>query len=164
VLFKQRQRTIFPILRSLRLSPRSVPLASRDKLIRIKTVPAYKKLACTFIDLGRNLSARCPLWVKRRHDDNAAGCPLYPKSGNCRLRVGCPLCAKSGHARHSIMSSARPSISGGTVRPRALAVLRLMTNSYLFGNCAGKSAGFAPLSTRSTYDAPSRHIISGLVP
>jgi hypothetical protein len=46
---------------------------------------------------------------------------------------------------YSITSSARPSIIGGTVRPNALAVLRLTTSSYLVGYCAGKSAGFAPL-------------------
>jgi hypothetical protein len=35
--------------------------------------------------------------------------------------------------RYSIMSSARPTISGGTMSPKVFAVLRLMTNSYLFG-------------------------------
>src|SRR5262249_45769612 len=34
---------------------------------------------------------------------------------------------------HSITSSARASRDGGTVRPSASAVLRLMTSSYLFG-------------------------------
>ena len=34
---------------------------------------------------------------------------------------------------HSITSSARARSVGGTVRPSALAVLRLMTNSYLVG-------------------------------
>src|SRR5262249_36594006 len=34
---------------------------------------------------------------------------------------------------HSITSSARASSIGGTSRSRALAVLRLMTSSYLFG-------------------------------
>jgi hypothetical protein len=31
-----------------------------------------------------------------------------------------------------------------------LAVLMLMTSSYLFGACTGKSAGFSPLRMRST--------------
>src|ERR1700676_556909 len=65
---------------------------------------------------------------------------------------------------YSITSSARPSIIGGTVRPNALAVLRLMTSSYLVGYCAGRSAGFAPFRMRSTDDAPSRQTTSGLVP
>src|SRR5215467_10156784 len=36
-------------------------------------------------------------------------------------------------AFHSITSSARPSSVGGTERPSALAVLRLMRSSYLVG-------------------------------
>ena len=37
----------------------------------------------------------------------------------------------------------------GTVRPRAFAVLRLMTSSYLVGACTGRSAGFSPFRMRS---------------
>ena len=37
------------------------------------------------------------------------------------------------HETYSITSSARASNVGGTVRPIALAVLRLMTSSYLVG-------------------------------
>src|SRR5262245_12348204 len=51
---------------------------------------------------------------------------------------------------YSITSSARASIDGGISRPSALAVLRLITNSYLVGACTGRSAGFSPLRTRST--------------
>jgi hypothetical protein len=51
---------------------------------------------------------------------------------------------------HSITSSARESTVGGIVRPRAFAVLRLITSSYLFGACTGMSAGFSPLRMRST--------------
>src|SRR5262245_20869620 len=46
---------------------------------------------------------------------------------------------------HSITSSARASNVGGTSRPSALAVLRLMTSSYLVGACTGRSPGFSPL-------------------
>src|SRR5258707_11971820 len=53
-------------------------------------------------------------------------------------------------AVHSITSSARASSVSGTVRPSALAVLRLITNSYLVGACTGRSAGFSPLRMRST--------------
>jgi hypothetical protein len=51
---------------------------------------------------------------------------------------------------HSITSSARASKVGGTSRPSAFAVLRLMTNSYLVGACTGRSAAFSPLRMRST--------------
>src|SRR5262245_45259221 len=53
-------------------------------------------------------------------------------------------------ASHSITSSARASSDGGTSRPRAFAVLRLITSSYLVGACTGRSAGFSPLRMRST--------------
>src|SRR4029077_9228837 len=58
---------------------------------------------------------------------------------------------------HSITSSARASSDGGTVRPSALAVFRLITSSYLVGACTGRSAGFSPLRMRSTYDAARRY-------
>ena len=55
-----------------------------------------------------------------------------------------------GCTPYSITSSARASSFGGTFRPSALAVLRLMTSSYLVGACTGRSAGFVPLRMRST--------------
>src|SRR5262249_49061876 len=57
---------------------------------------------------------------------------------------------------HSITSSAVICMISGTVRPSALAVSRLITNSYLVGVCTGKSAGFSPLRIRSTYEAERR--------
>jgi hypothetical protein len=45
---------------------------------------------------------------------------------------------------HSITSSARASSEGGTVRPSAFAVLRLMASSYFVGACTGRSLGFSP--------------------
>jgi hypothetical protein len=53
-------------------------------------------------------------------------------------------------AVHSITSSARTMMVGGTSSPSALAVLRLSTNSNLTGACTGRSAGLAPLRMRST--------------
>src|SRR5262249_6483504 len=51
---------------------------------------------------------------------------------------------------HSITSSARARREGGTVRPSALAVVRLMTRSNLVGCSTGRSAGFAPRRILST--------------
>src|SRR5262249_53526855 len=51
---------------------------------------------------------------------------------------------------HSITSSARASSVGGTSKPSVLAVLRLITSSYLVGACTGRSAGFSPFRIRST--------------
>src|SRR5262249_46486513 len=53
-------------------------------------------------------------------------------------------------AFHSISSSASPANGSGTVSPRALAILRLMTRVYLSARWIGKSPGFAPLRMRST--------------
>src|SRR5262245_7194636 len=65
---------------------------------------------------------------------------------------------------HSITSSARASSEGGTSRPSAFPVLRLMSSSYLFGFCTGRSAGFSPLRMRSTYPAACRYCSIGLGP
>ena len=51
-------------------------------------------------------------------------------------------------AAHSITSSARARSDCGTVRPSALAVLRLMTSSILLGCWIGSSPGFSPLRMR----------------
>ena len=48
-------------------------------------------------------------------------------------------------ALHSITSSAAASSLSGTVRPSALAVLRLSTNSNLVDRTTGRSAGLSPL-------------------
>src|SRR5262249_5212398 len=57
---------------------------------------------------------------------------------------------------HSITSSARASNIGGIWMPSALAVLRLITSSYLVGFCTGRLAGFSPFRMRSTYPAARR--------
>src|SRR5262249_28374920 len=51
---------------------------------------------------------------------------------------------------YSITWSARSSSDGGMVRPRALAVLRLMTSSNFVGCSTGRSEGLAPLRILST--------------
>src|SRR5215471_6393105 len=48
---------------------------------------------------------------------------------------------------HSMTSSARARIEGGTVSPSALAVLSLTTSSNVVGCWTGISAGFSPLRT-----------------
>jgi len=53
--------------------------------------------------------------------------------------------AMAGAQTYSMTSSAPARIDCGTVRPSALAVLRLMTNSNLVGCWTGRSAGFSPL-------------------
>src|SRR5215204_2873807 len=69
-------------------------------------------------------------------------------------------CAANQRTRvaHSITSSARARSVGGMVRPRALAVLRLMTSSNLVGCSIGRSAGLAPLRILSTCVAACRYM------
>ncbi len=66
---------------------------------------------------------------------------------NCNY---CTATRERAQKRYSITSSAVASRVGGTVRPSDLAVLRLITSSYLSGSCTGRSAGFSPLRMRST--------------
>jgi hypothetical protein len=49
-------------------------------------------------------------------------------------------------------SSARSSSEGGIVRPRALAVLRLMTSSNFVGRSIGNSAGLIDLLSCAAKD------------
>ena len=57
---------------------------------------------------------------------------------------------ETDHAAYWITSSAVATSVSGMVRPRAFAVLRLMTVSNRVGACTGNSAGFSPLRMRST--------------
>ena len=59
-----------------------------------------------------------------------------------------------------ITSSARPSSDGGIVRPRALAVLRLIISVKVVGCPMGKSSGLTPFRMRSTYVAACRYMSS----
>src|ERR1700738_1751069 len=53
-------------------------------------------------------------------------------------------------ASHSITSSARARIEGGTVMPSALAVLRLTNRPNVLACWTGRSAGLAPARIRPT--------------
>src|SRR3981189_2975165 len=67
-----------------------------------------------------------------------------------------PLCASNGpmhpsrYRRYSITSVARASRVGGTVRPSAFAVLRLMTSSYFVVTATVKEDGLSPLRSGAT--------------
>jgi hypothetical protein len=65
-------------------------------------------------------------------------------------------------AGYKIRRSARKRVAGETAKPKALAVLTLMTNSNFVARSTGMSAGFAPLTILSTKIArrysPSRDV------
>ena len=66
------------------------------------------------------------------------------------VRYGPEADSCSATRRYSIASSARARNEGGTVRPSAFAVLRLITSSNLVGCSTGRSAGLVPLRILST--------------
>jgi len=70
------------------------------------------------------------------------------QSWNVRFvpKADIPRCSED--CRYSITSSARCCRLNGTDRPSALAVFRLMTVSYLFGACTGRSGCDAGLIAR----------------
>src|SRR5262245_60967125 len=67
-------------------------------------------------------------------------------------------------ALHSITSSAMASSPGGKPSPKALAVLRLITNSNLVDCMIGRSPGFSPLRIRPMYTLAWRYASVMLVP
>src|SRR5262249_48094286 len=80
------------------------------------------------------------------HKSNNRHCGLLrlPQQRQCRA----PKSHDELAPLHSITSSARPSSDGGTERPSAFAVPRLITSST-FVNCwTGRSAGFSPFRMR----------------
>src|SRR4029450_1043760 len=94
--------------------------------------------------------------ARTRHPDAVALDPAIEIAAVLVLLEEGLECVEEGHAalvEHALYSmtwSARPSTDGGIVRPRTLAVLRLITSSNLVGCSTGRSAGFAPLRILST--------------
>ena len=97
--------------------------------------------------------------LPRGHAAPFAGWPQC-KPGMSAIHPKADMCSALAHVRfvpiadisqcYSITSLACASTDGGTVRPSALAVLRLIASSNLVGACTGRSAGFSPLRIRST--------------
>jgi hypothetical protein len=68
---------------------------------------------------------------------------LPPKADICSALVDVCFGPEADIVSYSITSLARARSEGGTVRPSAFAVFRLIASSYLFGACTGRSAGFS---------------------
>jgi hypothetical protein len=77
-----------------------------------------------------------------------SGLPSSADVGGRRWHFSCVPLAAIGQP-YSITSSARASSVGGTVRPSALAVLRLIKSSMLVGNSTGRSPGLAPFQLKN---------------
>jgi hypothetical protein len=81
-----------------------------------------------------------------------------PQSRHPPVRPSCRLSTNNGsQGPHSITSSARASKLGESARPRALAVLRLITNSNFVGCSTGISPGLVPFRILSTNSAARRN-------
>src|SRR5665213_109088 len=90
-------------------------------------------------ELGQCLFRKAGLAVPfRRVRREQVPCDIVRRVAQEDLLIGEP---------HSMTSSACASSTCGTVRPSALAVFRLMTNSNLVGCWTGRSAGLAPFRT-----------------
>src|SRR5262249_28420715 len=104
------------------------------------------------------------LEMRGRHARAAADVSDHRHRALLRARRERPRSSRAAEQRdelappnHSITSSARARSVGGTSRPSALAVLRLIVSSNFTGACTGRSAGFSPLRIRSTYPAARRY-------
>jgi hypothetical protein len=81
-------------------------------------------------------------------DANAVDLCRLLRPGGQRRSEGAPThkrADESSPVHHRMISSARTSRDCGMVRPRALAVFRLMISENLLGCSTGSSPGFAPL-------------------
>ena len=87
---------------------------------------------------------RVRTYIFRPRRRGAALAAMLPIVGVWVNRIGKP---------HSITSSARASTVGAISNPIALAVFRFKTNLNFVGYCTGRSPGFSPRRTRSTYSA-----------
>jgi len=135
----------------------------RSRLSYLEALPS----PCGTPSGGRRASERA-----HGSKNSRRGCPSGPSAATLMStptrRICSPACCArvaSGHAAaappsdegaplhlraHSITSSARASSVGGTSRPSALAVLRLITNSNFAACSTGRSSGLAPLKTFTT--------------
>src|SRR6267142_5255889 len=123
----------------------------------VMAIPPAYLLKCVLKGRNAGLCLRIALRPVHQHGNAVHPVGLLPTRGE-RPRGRRPAEKRDELAPfHSITSSARASSVGGTVSPRALAVLRLMTSSNFVGCTTGRSAGLAPFRIRSTRYAARRN-------
>ena len=121
-------------------------LAIRGQVVDIDGPPIYvTQITQVFEEWAKSVRLR-RTWVKRKEAEPRSF-PRLLRQGRERRgeRTGQRGQQEAAAVHHSMTSSARASSDGGIVRPRALAVLRLMISSYLDACSMGSSAGLAPL-------------------
>src|SRR5262245_58924544 len=95
--------------------------------------------------LGVDYAALRRLDLRSRHNDELLRCGNQPPGLPTAvvLVFDAEISRRVALAAHSMTWSARASSDGGIVRPRTLAVLRLITSSNLVGCSMGRSVGLA---------------------
>ena len=123
-------------------------------------IPIYNGRGCTLLELSARGNAagrsatRGPRTSASAGTNQSKDCPIA--RGTRASHIGRSVGSAAGRVRehttagraaeqrdelaplHSITSSARASSAGGTSRPSAAAVLRLITSWYLVGACTGR--------------------------
>jgi hypothetical protein len=98
--------------------------------------------------LNERRDASLPHVAPHEHADAPYAVALLLRPSRKRPRRRAPEPRDELPPLHWITSSAVASSVSGIVRPRALAILRLITSSNLLGWITGRSAGFSPLRMR----------------
>jgi hypothetical protein len=94
------------------------------------SVPAITAAGSRPLRTRRSMSLK----LKRRHGGVFCHVRFSPNTGHWSGPPACPKSANNGNGLpHSITSSAATRSVSGTVRPSALAALRLMTSRYIVG-------------------------------
>src|SRR5215471_10071587 len=138
-------RTCFCILNLLRNTPLPTNSARAILILRPRRRQQLR------------VNIRCPVDEKSDHRHRFLLCPRHERP-NCRRAAEQRYERAPLHLRgHSITSSAPARSIFGITRPRAFAVLRLITSSNFIGACTGRSAGLAPRRMRLTYSDARRN-------
>ena len=123
------------------ISPYSIGVAALSSRVKRSSVAFIESLTIRAADIDSGRIKNVQTSTFPHADDERSVSPFvkFLTAAPARLRRS---------VRHSITSSAATSSLSGTVRPSALAVLRLMTSSNLVGCTTGSSPGLAPLRMR----------------
>ena len=117
-----------------------VIVAAAGTLTALTAKQATRTLPIVFIGAGEPVTSGL-VTTLARPGGNATGLSSFGPRGS-------PVPGR--HIAYWMTSSARPSTDCGIVRPRALAVLRLITSSNFVGCSTGRSPGLAPFRILST--------------
>src|SRR6202047_4446462 len=129
-----------PAQASLRLRPAGLLSRLKRPLSRGSSPSGYPAEPLVSYRINRQLSG----W-------NLPPLMIRAFGAHCQFRTHAPQQTARRLQGYSMSSSAATRRVGGTIRPSALAVLRLMTNWNLSGAWTGSWLGFSPFRMRSAY-------------